>query len=103
MRLIDADKLKIDISETKELLEKGLGEDAKYAYMTAHSVLNKIDAQPTAYDVDKVVKQLEEKTELAYERYMDCPVNIPCFVRYRTQYEERKMCLEIVKEGGVHE
>lgn len=57
----------------------------------------------TRKSVENVVEQLEEKVKLAYRRYMDCPPNSPCFARYRTQYEERKMCLEIVKGGGVDE
>ena len=54
---------------------------------------------PTAYDLDGVLKELREKTELAYRRYIDCPAESPCYVRYQTQYYERKRCLEIV-EGG---
>lgn len=57
---------------------------------------------PTAYDVDKVVEQLEEAERLAHKRYMDCPVSSPCHVRYQTQYMEREKCLEIVKAGGVN-
>lgn len=86
MRLIDADKLKSDISETRELLKKGLGEDAKFAYMTAHAVLNKIDAQLTAYDMNKVVEQLEEHFNSTDDK------NI------RLAYHH---AIEIVKAGGV--
>lgn len=64
-------------------------------------VLAKAFEESKVYDPDKVVEQLEEKTELAYRRYMDCPSYSPCFERYRTQYAERKMCLEIVKGGGA--
>ena len=62
-----------------------------------------ITNQPTAYDVEKVVECLEEKVELAHKRYVDCPVNSPCYERYRTQYNERRMCLDIVKGGGVND
>lgn len=88
MRLIDADELKRSISQNNKI---------------PRIFQQVINAQPTVYDVDKVVEQLEEKVKLAYRRYMDCPPNSPCFARYRTQYEERKMCLEIVKGGGVDE
>lgn len=50
--------------------------------------------------IDRIVEQLEEKTELAYNRYMDCPSYSPAFARYQTQYQERQMCLDIVKAGG---
>lgn len=57
---------------------------------------------PTAYDVDKVVEQLEEAERLAYKRYIDCPVSNPCHVRYQAQYMERERCLEIVKAGRIN-
>ena len=88
-RLIDADSLKDRASEYT------LNNDEYRRFCEI------IDAQPTAYDLDKVVEQLEEKTELAYRRYMDCPRNSPCYERYQTQYTQRKMCLELVKCGGV--
>lgn len=62
-----------------------------------------LSKQPTAYDVEKVVECLEEKVELAHKRYVDCPVNSPCYERYRTQYNERRMCLDIVEGGGVND
>ena len=65
-KLIEADLLSDKIRENKELLQKGLGKDAEFAFMTADSVLKLIENQPTAYDVDKVVKQLEK---VAFERY----------------------------------
>lgn len=95
MRLIDADAFKKQIA--------GMAIINNYPPDKANKMCELIDAQPTAYDVDEVVQQLEEKAELAYKRYMDCPSNIPCFARYRAQYEEREMCLEIVKGGGVNE
>ena len=55
----------------------------------------------TAYDLEGVIKRLEEKTELAHQRYMDCPSLFPCFARYLTQYSEREMCLEIAKSGII--
>lgn len=82
MRLIDVD-----------LLIKGRVEN--------DSVVIAAKCAPTAYDLDKVMEQLEEKMQLAYRRYTDCPSYSPCFERYRTQYAERKMCLEIVKGGGA--
>lgn len=48
----------------------------------------------------KKIKQLEEKTKLAYERYMDTPCNSPCYVRYQTQYIERKQIMDFMKRLG---
>lgn len=50
MRLIDADKLKHVIHS---------------AYSDDLEILDKIDNQPTAYDVDKIVEQLENRSALA--------------------------------------
>ena len=50
MRLIDADELKDTL--------------LRYNYTTAHNqIFRYIDEQPTAYDVDKVVEQLEERKQ----------------------------------------
>lgn len=58
---------------------------------------------PTAYDVDKVVERLEEKSELARKKCTIYPVHNPLYDRHDTQYQDLKMCLEIVKGGGVNE
>lgn len=58
MRLIDTDKLKKDI-----LLQNILGEPIqKIIYRYIHIV----DEQPTAFDVDKVVEELED---YLFEKY----------------------------------
>ena len=94
MRLIDADKIDF---------EKVFIGASDFAKDTREAAQKLIDEQPTAYDVDKVVEQLEEKTEIAYNRYMDCSPNTPpsVYARYGTQYNERKLCLKIVKSGGI--
>lgn len=67
-------------------------EETELARKVLVDVQRVIESQPTAYDVDKVVEQLEEKTEIAYNRYMDCSPNTPpsVYARYGTQYNERK-------------
>ncbi len=94
MRLIDADKIDF---------KKVFIGASDFAKDTREAAQKLIDEQPTAYDVDKVVEQLEEKTEIAYNRYMDCSQNTPpsVYARYGTQYNERKLCLKIVKSGGI--
>lgn len=98
MRLIDADALEEDLLKMHERREMNSRDRELIAYCISH-----VRQQPTAYDVDRVVKRLEELKELAYKRYMDCPLSSPCYVRYQTQYTERKTCSEIVKAGGVNE
>lgn len=75
-RLIDADKLKHVIH---------------CAYSDDLEILEKIDEQPTVFDVDKVVEQLENRSALARP------------VGWSKAYEIiiLKDAIEIVKEGGV--
>lgn len=75
-RLIDADKLKHVIH---------------CAYSDDLEILEKIDEQPTAFNVDKVVKQLEKRSALARP------------VGWSKAYEIiiLKDAIEIVKKGGV--
>ena len=83
MRLIDADKLKKDI-----LLQNILGEPIqKIIYIYIHIV----DKQPTVFDVEKVVEQLENRSALARP------------VGWSKAYEiiMLKDAIEIVKGGGV--
>lgn len=89
MRLIDADEL-MTVTDVRE-------DGTEVTYVP----YSEIEDAPTAYDPDKVVQQLEEKTELAFQRYMNCTKNSPCYQRYQEQYLQRKMCLEIVKAGGA--
>ena len=54
-------------------------------------VRDMVNDMPTAYDVDKVVKQLEELKETAYE----------CYGRASGAYVAMCNSIEIVKRGGV--
>ena len=93
-RMIDADALTDEIKETKKLLQKGLGKDAEFAYMSADSVLKTIYNQPTAYDPDKVVEQLEDYGNEETRYYKNTP--------YEKCIEECiGKAIEIVKGGGV--
>lgn len=78
-RLIDADALKSLIA--------GMAISNNYPANKANALCELIDAQPTAYDVDKVVAQLEE---------------------YREEMERFKCggmlsdMIEVVKAGGLY-
>lgn len=77
-RLIDADKLLEELREYHPL-------------SISSGILSDIEYFPTAYDADKVVEQLEELKETAYESY---GLASGAYVA---------MCnaIEIVKRGGV--
>ena len=88
MRLIDADKLEsVDFSECIDLME----------------IMNVIDAQPTAYDVDAVVKQLEEEKNLHEEmiKYEQKNGTITEEFQARRAVEVLERAIKIVKGGGV--
>lgn len=85
MRLIDADKLR------KKLLMMECMED----------VVEVIDSQSTAFDIDKVVEELENQ-ECEYQQY-DMPTNdYECGFEGGCEYAFRK-AIEIVKAGGQND
>ena len=85
MRLIDADKLEsIDFSECVDSME----------------IMAVIDMQPTVYDIDKVVKELEENASRYTKKYLTPYGN--------NGYRDVKAisihkAIEIVKEGVKNE
>ena len=83
-RLIDADKLKAD-------LEKAISKNEDMDCLDFLRVASVIDAQPTAYDPDKVVAKLEDRSTLSRP------------VGWTKSYEiiTLKDAVEIVKGGGV--
>lgn len=86
MRLIDADKL---IGVLHESLEGDCDLRKDYEFMGIDEF---IENQPTAYDVDKVVEELEEYSNAdEVERHGTIPVI------------ELDDAIEIVEGGGVNE
>lgn len=84
-RLIDADAFKRQIA--------GMTIANSYSVNKANALCELIDAQPTAYDVDPVVKQLE-----AVDNQIE--------IQYENNYEKGlsdgiEKAVEIVKGGGV--
>lgn len=95
MRLIDADHLLFLLNSAIELRKK-LHRNTSDLDMMVDSVNN----EPTAYDPDKVVEQLEE-----VEKIMTSPVNKDCFGE-ECKASDCMVCLiskaiEIVKGGVV--
>lgn len=86
MRLIDADALKSLIA--------GMAISNNYPANKANALCELIDAQPTAYDTDKVVEQLEDRSE-----------EYNSGVRLHGKPEEMLTddAIEIVKSGGVND
>lgn len=84
MRLIDADAFKRQVA--------GMAVTNNYPANKANAWCELIDAQPTAYDPDKVVEQLEDRSE-----------EYNSGVRLHGKPEEMLTddAIEIVKGGGV--
>lgn len=99
--LISRSALLQKIQDDKEFLQKGLGEDAEYAYMTADSIMDKIISMPTAYDVDKVVEQLEillEKETALICRHVSDASYMAAVIGHTMLVD----AVEIVKLGGIN-
>lgn len=93
MGLIDADAL-------KEYCMRASKSDDDFRRVSLATLASVIDAQPTAYDVDKVVAQLEKlKSLVPVNRVLDDIVNDkPKELGMLIAYEK---AIEIVKGGGV--
>lgn len=89
-RLIDADKLNTEFAEILTALKGGMGKESitREEFAEAIKILKGcVDEQPTAYDVEKVVAELEEA--------MVCGM-------FGAGFNKNAMeIIEIVKAGGV--
>lgn len=107
-RLIDADKLIEDLKEYVKNI-KNIRSDGK-CFLTEENVLGIINNQPTAFDVDKVVEQLEElkdKAQLRRDELSTLKVITSEFID-KKGYERGRVyafddAIEIVKEGWIDE
>lgn len=103
-RLIEADKLYEDLANNLSfIMGDGSDGEAIDTYATIGDVIHDtFNAQPTAYDPEKVVKQLEElKSLVPVNRVLDDIVNDkPKELGMLIAYEK---AIEIVKGGGVND
>lgn len=94
VKLIDADKLRWDIRNNAPL-------------SVPMWVYDTIDAQPTAYDIDKVIEQLEElryKDVCDHLECEDCLYNEECGIGTdQTHNVEVDTAIKIVKDGGKND
>ena len=85
MRLIDADEL-------VEVIRKQKVDNDAYCKMCIETMAEIVDEQPTAYNVDKVLIELDEQTNLH---------NISEASDYWTWITAMEKAIDIVKRGGV--
>lgn len=93
-RLIDADKLLEETRRDRDYAEKNGFMDM---YHERQALIDRIEAQPTAYDVDKVVEQLEDRKSLMLETLKISEADID-----RGRIYGMDKAIEIVKGGGVN-
>lgn len=89
-RLIDADLLKESVAKWLKSYKPDETETIKLACVL-ESVVEEIDEQPTAFDVDEVIQQLETLTEDKCSESGDDWYTAECL----------NEAVEIVKGGGV--
>ena len=87
MRLIDADKLLEETRKDRDYAEKNGFLDMYYERQV---LIDRIEAQPTAYNVDKVVEQLESLSNAEADYY---------YAR-SNDVIDREDAIDIVKKGG---
>lgn len=96
-RLIDADELIEAMRKTEEEYEMSM---LSTSWWTS---LNVIEVQPTAYDVDKVVSELEQQAEIYRHRGFEHEQK--GFSNYADRYYGKQHsylnAIDIVRKGGV--
>lgn len=102
-RLIDADKLIEDLKESYDECEI-------QTMLEYFGIYEFIKEQPTAFDVDKVVKQLDllrEKAQKRREEFIELNSYNNVIIK-NIEYERGRVyafddAIEVVKEGGIDE
>lgn len=98
MRPIDADEISRFLSKVDALSSLGT--------IRIKTIIDLINRQPTVYDIDKIIEQLEEERELAFsdfERYaeeVDPCLDSECDDFFHTGLGR---AIKVLKEGGKNE
>ena len=92
-RLIDADKLLEETRRDRDYARKNGFLDMYYERQV---LIDRIKAQPTAYDLDDVVEQLEDRKSIMLETFKISESDID-----RGRIYGMDKAIEIVKGGGV--
>lgn len=97
MRLIDADAL-------IEFIDPGHLRHPDELAFSELDVVNMLNHAPTAYDMDKVLKQLEKELQLADKEKARCArENLLQFDSAKGYASGIATAIEIVKGGGINE
>lgn len=99
MRLIDADELKNELYQ-EWFLDILLTQQSKEDMFCA--LAQKVDGQPTAYDVDKVVEHLETARDGYSTAMCMTATNAELVKRFIAKEKAMNLAIEIVKTGGMN-
>lgn len=103
MRLIDSDKLIQEMSEwywDKEK-QKAAENDVSPMDLFTHLAITTVQEQPTAFDVDKVVEQLDDEANRSYADFKKYADEIGESESDNWYYIGLRRAIGIVKGGGV--
>ena len=107
MRLIDADKLVLHLNDyalQEAPFGRNDGKNQKEIYETIKECMKAVEEQPTAFDVENIIKQLEEERDYSYEDYENYAekhdMDVECDDLFCRGLDR---AIEIVKRGGVDE
>ena len=110
MRLIDADELIIHLVDYGLQEATFFPEENQKAYDTIANCIEMVEKQPTAYDLQTVVRQLEDVKCCELEKVSDCDENgcgdaeqIYSDGRSQGRYEAFMQAIKIVKDGVRNE
>lgn len=109
MRLIDADKLVLHLNDyalQEAPFGHNDGKNQKEIYDTIQECMKAVEEQPTAFDVENVVSNLEQlKLDEAcnYKGCADCQYLDKCWDGDMSEEHAIDMAIEIVKRGGLDE
>lgn len=99
MRLIDADELKNELYQ-EWFLDILLTQQSKEDMFCA--LAQKVDGQPTAYDVNKVVEHLETARDGYSTAMCMTATNTELVKRFIAKDKAMNLAIEIVKAGGMN-
>ena len=103
-RLIDADKSILHLNDyalQEAPFGRNDGKNQKEIYETIKECMKAVEEQPTAFDVEKVIEQLNKELELADEEKRRCTIeNMLQFDEVKGYARGMACAIEIVKRGG---
>lgn len=101
MRLIDADELILHLNDYALQEAPFRGESAD-TYNAIENCIEAVEEQPTAYDVDKVINELESNSFITVKnKEVQKRKDIPSYISVEKEVVLLRDAIEIVKQGVI--